>query len=61
MNKGTYIDASKTTLVEYLRTWRQKNVAPHRRPETSRVYLSIIEKDIAPAPIATAVAEGAHS
>ena len=52
MDKGTYVDASKITLVEYLRSWHEKNVVPHRRPETARIYLSMIEKHIAKAFIA---------
>ena len=43
IDKGTFVDATKTTLVEYLRDWHKTNVVPHRRPETARIYLSIIE------------------
>jgi integrase len=53
IDKGTYVDASKTTLIEYLRSWHSKNVAPHRRPETTRIYLSMIDRHVATAPIAT--------
>jgi integrase len=54
VDKGTYVDTSKVTLVDYLRSWHEKNVMPHRRPETARVYLSMIEKHIATAAIANA-------
>lgn len=50
---GTFVDASRTTLVEYLRDWHGKAVAPLKRPETARVYLSMIERHIATAPIGT--------
>jgi hypothetical protein len=52
VNSGGYVDASKTTLVEYLRDWHQKSVAPHRRPETARIYPSMIDRHVAKAPIA---------
>jgi integrase len=52
IDKGTYVDATKTTLVEYLRAWHEKNVVPHRRPETARIYLQMINGHIAKASIA---------
>jgi integrase len=51
VNSGTYVDPSKTTLVEYLRSWHKVNVVPHRRPETARIYASMIENQVAKAPI----------
>jgi integrase len=51
-NKGTYIDVSKTTVLEYLRTWLEKTVRPVRRSETARVYANFIEKHVAPSRIA---------
>jgi integrase len=51
VHSGTYVDASKTTLIEYLRLWHQTNVVPHRRPETARSYASLFEKHVATAPI----------
>jgi integrase len=51
-NKGTLIDPSRLTLIDWLRSWHEKNVVPHRRPETSRVYRSMIDKHVAPYPIA---------
>jgi integrase len=53
LDSGSYIDASKTTLIEYLRNWHATAVVPHRRPETARIYKSLIEKHVAPSPIAT--------
>jgi len=53
VDKGTYVDASKTTLVEHLRAWHAKSVVPHRRPETARIYLSMIDKHVAPSSIAS--------
>ena len=48
-----YFDASKMTLVASLRDWVEKAVKPPmRRPETYRVYTSIIENHIAKSPIA---------
>jgi integrase len=48
---GTFVDASKTTLVEYLRDWHKKVVVKLRRPETARVYSSMIEKHVAASPV----------
>ena len=50
MGAGVYVDAGRITLVEWLRTWHAKNVVPHRRPETARVYAQMI-KHIATAPL----------
>ena len=52
-DKGTFVDASRLTLLEYLRSWHEKNVVPHRRPETARLYLQMINGHIAKASIAT--------
>lgn len=52
MGEGTYVDSSKVTLLEWLRQWHEKNVAPHRRPETVRIYKSMIDLHIAKAGIA---------
>jgi integrase len=51
MDKGTFVDPTKTTFVEYLRKWHEHNVVPHRRPETARVYQSMIEKHVAASPV----------
>jgi integrase len=53
LDQGTYVDASKLTLIEYLRAWLEKSVKPMRRPETHRVYQSVIEKHVAISTIAT--------
>jgi integrase len=53
VDKGTYVDASKVTLIEYLRDWHSKAVLPLKRSETARVYLSMIDKHIAKHSIAT--------
>jgi integrase len=51
---GTFVEPSKVTLLEYLRTWLDRSVKPPmRRPETYRVYRSFIEGHIAKASIAT--------
>jgi len=51
VDKGTFVEASKTTLIEYLRSWHAKAVAPLKRPETARVYSSFIETHVAKASI----------
>jgi len=52
-NKGTFVNPSKTTLIEFLRDWLEKSVKPPmRRPATYRTYASIIETHIAPSVIA---------
>lgn len=43
IDKGSFVDPDKTTLADYMRDWHAKKVAPKRRPETCRVYLSMIE------------------
>jgi integrase len=49
---NTFVEPTKVTLIEYLRVWLDKAVKPPmRRPETHRVYQSIIEKHIAKATI----------
>jgi integrase len=53
IDKGSYVDATRLTLVDHLRDWHAKSVAPLKRPETTRVYLSMIEKHIAKSTIAT--------
>lgn len=53
LDKGTYVDASKVTLIEYLRDWHGKAVQPLKRSETARVYLSMIDRHIAKHTIAT--------
>jgi len=52
VDKGTYIEPSKTTLIEYLRLWVENSVKPNRRPETFRVYKSVIDNHIAKSHIA---------
>jgi len=52
LNKGTYVDPTKTTLLEYLRAWVEDTVKPTRRASTHRTYATFIEKHIAPARIA---------
>ena len=50
---GTFIEPSKITLLDYLRTWLEKSVKPPmRRPSTYRVYRSIVEQHVAKSPIA---------
>ena len=51
--EGTFVDPSRLTLIAYLRSWHATKVAGLRRPETARVYRSMIETHIAPAPIAS--------
>jgi integrase len=51
-NGGTFVEPSKLTLIDWLRTWLEKSVKPPmRRPSTYRVYTSIIEGHIAVASI----------
>lgn len=52
IDKGTYIDATKVTLIEHLRDWHTK-VISSVRPQTARIYLSMIDQHIAKAPIGT--------
>lgn len=53
IDNNTYVDASKTTVVDYLRLWHKSHVvAPYARPETIRVYSSMIETHVAGSPIA---------
>jgi len=52
LDTNTYIDASKTTLIEYLRDWHTKVVIPLRRPETARVYRTMIEHHVSKSQIA---------
>jgi integrase len=47
------VDPTRTTLIEYLRDWHEKKVQPLRRPETARVYLSVIDTHVAKARIAS--------
>lgn len=49
---GNFIEPSKLTLVAYLRDWHGKAVVPYRRPETARIYQSMIETHVAPSAIA---------
>jgi len=51
LDAGTFVDAAKTTLVEYLCDWHGKVVAPLKRASTARVYLSLIERHIGKAPV----------
>jgi integrase len=53
MATGSYIDPSQTTFVNYLRDWHTKAVLPYKRPETARVYLSMIDAHVAKAALAT--------
>lgn len=53
MDKGTYIAAKKTTLIDFLRDWHGKAVVPLKRPETARIYSTMIEGHVAKASIAT--------
>jgi len=47
IDKGTFVDPSRTTLTDYMRDWHAKKVMPNRRPETCRVYRSMIEGHVA--------------
>jgi integrase len=52
-DKGTFIDATKTTVIDYLRDWVEKAVKPPlRRPETYRVYKNFIDNHVAVSAIA---------
>lgn len=52
-NRNEFVEPSKLTVIEWLRTWLEKSVKPPmRRPETYRVYKSIIETHIAPSTLA---------
>jgi integrase len=44
MHKGTYVDATKMTLIDFLRDWYAKSVEPLKKSETARLYKSIIER-----------------
>ena len=60
-NRGEYVEPSKTTLIDYLRTWLEKSVKPPmRRPETYRVYKSIIEGHVAKASLALLPVQKVH-
>lgn len=49
---GTFVEPSKMTLVAWLREWVEKAIKPPlRRPETYRVYRSVIEGHVARAPL----------
>lgn len=52
LDKGTFVEATRTTLVAYLRDWLEKSVKPTKRPETYRVYRTFIETHIAAARLA---------
>jgi integrase len=52
VDKGTYVAPSKMALIDYLRDWHAKAVAPNRRPETVRVYKVVIERHVAKSAIA---------
>ncbi|PYR35370.1 MAG: hypothetical protein DMF90_13890, partial [Acidobacteria bacterium] len=50
---GTFVEPSKVTLLDWMRDWVEKAVKPPmRRPETYRVYRSIIERHIATSRVA---------
>ncbi len=51
LHNRTFVDASKVTLVEFLRSWFGERVEPINRPSTLRVYKNIIERHIAKAPL----------
>jgi integrase len=52
VNGNTYVEPSKLTTIDYLRDWVEKIVKPTRRPETYRVYKSVIDTHVASSPIA---------
>lgn len=52
MDRGTFVEATRTTLVSYLRDWVEKTAKPTRRPETYRAYRTFVETHIAPARLA---------
>lgn len=53
VNHNEFVEPSKMTLIDWLRTWIEKSVKPPmRRPETYRIYKSIIETHIAKSPVA---------
>lgn len=50
---GTFVEPSKVTLIDWLRTWLEKSVKPPmRRPGTYRVYGSMIETHVAASTLA---------
>ncbi len=52
--RNEFVEPTKLTVIEYLRDWLDKAVKPPlRRPETYRVYKSIVESHVAEAPLAT--------
>jgi hypothetical protein len=53
LDTGTFIDATKVTLIAYLRTWVEETVKPTSRPSTYETYHSLIENHIAKARIAS--------
>ena len=52
-NRNEFVESSKLTLLDYLRTWLETSVKPPmRRPATYRVYTSLITNHIATSPLA---------
>jgi ribosomal protein L37AE/L43A len=52
-NRNEFVEPSKLTLIDWLRTWLERSVKPPmRRPSTYRLYGSIIEGHIATSSIA---------
>lgn len=49
--KGTLVEPSKFVLIEYLREWHAKAIAPLKRPKTVSLYKGMIEH-VAKSPIA---------
>jgi integrase len=52
VSKPGYVDASKLTVLTHLRNWHAA-ITPLRRPETGRIYKSLIDKHVAKSTIAT--------
>jgi integrase len=53
LDSNTFVEPSKTTLIDWMRAWVEKSVKPPmRRPATYRLYKSIIETHMAKSRIA---------
>jgi integrase len=52
VNNNTYIDPSKTTVIEWLRDWLKLSVKPTARPSTYIAYEGIVRNHLAKAPFA---------
>ncbi len=49
IESGTYVEPTKVTVAEFLRTWLKDSAAPRLRPKTARDYSLLIERHIVPA------------